>query len=408
MGSIVSTRSIVLFVGAGASRPYGVPTANAIAHRIVGDVLGSSGGKLLRGIDDVYNNPLRHVLKSFLVSTFPAIGEYEAGRPAITDILSIVDYSIATETILPIDLDDGSVFDMHEVRRALEHCVMEIIASAQEKAVTINANAMSTTQAPSSQGNILAVDTLRQLATNINAWTESRTGTFTLISTNYDTIIDRVVYDVESEEADHQFPHTDVGTTFRVRYSEQGTLIPRNTNASKRLFKLHGSLNWLKCPACENLYIASVDENLTKFVENTYGVEALNDCHCGHAPLRPLIISPSYVRDVRDTALREIWRSAQESLRMADVWIFVGYSLPAEDVAIRSMIARARMSRNSSTGGRRIHVYDIVPSTDNSMSDVEARYKVLLEGNNTALTYHSGGLEEFLNDMRNGFDALCK
>ncbi|MBU3700099.1 MAG: hypothetical protein FGM33_08845 [Candidatus Kapabacteria bacterium] len=385
---LMSPTTITLFVGAGASRYFGVPTANAIAHQIVDDVLASSSGTLLRGIKDVYEEPLRELLRKFLLRTFPAIKSHTTERPSITDILSIVDYAIATDTNLPFDLNDGSVFDMHEVRRALEHCIMKIIDRPQKEA--------------------RIKSTLTDMKRNVKAWTEKDQHEFTLISTNYDTIMDRVMYDVQSEFKEDQRASADLGTSFRLRFGIKGRLISRNAEAPKRLYKLHGSLNWLMCPACENIYIASVDENLTKYVGNTYGVSELNDCHCGHAPLRPLIISPSYVRDVRATALREIWRSAQEALRTSGVWIFVGYSLPAEDVAIRSMIARARMSISGLKGKRKVHVYDVSQGRDGNAPEVEARYRIFLQSDDTEITYHNGGMEEFLDDIRNGFDTILK
>jgi len=58
-----------------------------------------------------------------------------------------------------------------------------------------------------------------------------------------------------------------------------------------------------------------------------------------------MIVAPSFVRTVRDPILLEIWRNALETLRQADEWIIVGYSLPPEDVAIRSMLLRAFQGR---------------------------------------------------------------
>jgi hypothetical protein len=60
-----------------------------------------------------------------------------------------------------------------------------------------------------------------------------------------------------------------------------------------------------------------------------------------------MIIAPSYVRDVRDPVLLGIWRSALESLRQAARWIIIGYSLPPEDLAIRSMLVRAYQGRDA-------------------------------------------------------------
>ena len=59
-----------------------------------------------------------------------------------------------------------------------------------------------------------------------------------------------------------------------------------------------------------------------------------------------MIVSPSFVRDVRDPILLEIWRNALGALRRAERWFIVCYSLPPEDVAIRSMLLRAYTGRD--------------------------------------------------------------
>ncbi len=69
-----------------------------------------------------------------------------------------------------------------------------------------------------------------------------------------------------------------------------------------------------------------------------------NVCWCG-ARLRSLLVTPSVVRDIRDANLLGIWQAALEDLRRADSWTFIGYSLPSEDIAIRSVLLRAMHSR---------------------------------------------------------------
>ena len=59
------------------------------------------------------------------------------------------------------------------------------------------------------------------------------------------------------------------------------------------------------------------------------------------------MVTPSRVRDIRDSTLLEIWRQAIEFLRTADQWVFAGYSFPREDVAIRSLILRAARGRDA-------------------------------------------------------------
>jgi hypothetical protein len=42
--------------------------------------------------------------------------------------------------------------------------------------------------------------------------------------------------------------------------------------------------------------------------------------------------------------LLEIWQTALEALREAETWYIIGYSLPPEDVAIRTILLRAYQS----------------------------------------------------------------
>jgi hypothetical protein len=51
------------------------------------------------------------------------------------------------------------------------------------------------------------------------------------------------------------------------------------------------------------------------------------------------------VRSIQDPDLQTIWRSALDAMRVADEWIIAGYSLPPEDIAIRSILLRAYHGR---------------------------------------------------------------
>jgi hypothetical protein len=57
------------------------------------------------------------------------------------------------------------------------------------------------------------------------------------------------------------------------------------------------------------------------------------------------IVAPSFVRSVRDANLRELWKNSLDVLRRSNEWVVVGYSLPPEDLAIRSLFVRAFQAR---------------------------------------------------------------
>jgi hypothetical protein len=149
-------------------------------------------------------------------------------------------------------------------------------------------------------------------------------------------------------------------------------------------YKLHGSLNWLRCDVCEHTYIN---------VDGPIGIRAFdekpgpfNSCHCGHFPLNLVLTAPSLVRDVRNVDLLSTWQAALEWLRSASEWIIIGYSFPQEDLTIRSMFIRAYRARS----GRKRPKITVVQK--NSTKEIQDRYKILFPDCNWIDT----GIEGFL------------
>src|SRR4030095_15350207 len=60
---------------------------------------------------------------------------------------------------------------------------------------------------------------------------------------------------------------------------------------------------------------------------------------CGR-PLRPLLVAPSHLKDYRNPHLSQVWYEAQRVLRQADRVVFVGYSLPDDDVEVVYLLKR--------------------------------------------------------------------
>jgi hypothetical protein len=59
----------------------------------------------------------------------------------------------------------------------------------------------------------------------------------------------------------------------------------------------------------------------------------------GHGPdENPVVIFPSYIKQLFDPALQAIWGHAAKALDAAEKVTFVGYSLPSADVAVRALI----------------------------------------------------------------------
>jgi hypothetical protein len=160
-------------------------------------------------------------------------------------------------------------------------------------------------------------------------------GPLTIVTTNYDVSVETPLF---AEVGVSRVPAA-IDFGFDWRDPSTGTLHPRPTKPSVAFFKLHGSLNWLRCDLCGQLYVNPLEA--IAYLSFSDRQAWANTCECGWWPLRHLIVAPSTVRDVRDTHLLNVWRSATEALRTAREWFIVGYSLPDEDLAIRSMLLRA-------------------------------------------------------------------
>jgi hypothetical protein len=124
-----------------------------------------------------------------------------------------------------------------------------------------------------------------------------------------------------------------------------------------------------------------------------------NVCWC-EGLLRSLLVTPSVVRDVRDANLLGIWKAALEDLRMADEWIFVGYSLPAEDISIRSLLLRAWHARRRTRLRVKVVQFERNAADDCTPSATFSRYRMFFPS--TALKetdYSRGGVQEFIDSL---------
>jgi hypothetical protein len=141
-------------------------------------------------------------------------------------------------------------------------------------------------------------------------------------------------------------------------------------------------LNWLKCDLCGYYYINPWGFIIQQAFKDELDVN--NTCVCSDdMKLKSVIVAPSYIRDVRDSNLLQIWKGALESIRTADEIIFMGYSLPAEDFGIKSILMRA-------LNGRRERPKVTVVVNDNNSK----QSYINIFG--PSVKYHSTGLQKYL------------
>ncbi len=165
----------------------------------------------------------------------------------------------------------------------------------------------------------------------------------TLISLNYDLIADNAMPRVAKSKgapvglADYG---CDIATDAYRQMQTFGTLL-----------KPHGSLNWVYCPNCHRLDIGLAGSGfhtmkmLNAFYPNPISLDheyaqrgtTCRDCR---ARVRPVLITPTHLKDYRNPHIARVWYEAGRVLRQATRAIFVGYSMPDDDVAVVYLFKR--------------------------------------------------------------------
>ena len=149
------------------------------------------------------------------------------------------------------------------------------------------------------------------------------------ISTNYDVVIDdalgwQINYGVEF--------------TGLRNFGGEGTV----AGAAVPLYKLHGSLNWLYCPVCNNLNSYESKAVLSLMTEN----KPINRCGRCTSVMSPVIVPPTFYKDMLRVFLSSIWNKTENALRDVDHIIFCGYSLPDADMHIKYLLKRMQTNKN--------------------------------------------------------------
>jgi hypothetical protein len=339
---IRSGESVAFFLGAGASAPFGYPTTAEILPRMVERL--ENGGALFHD-NGKGASTKRGRLRTCIETLLP--GAFKVKRlPLITDVLSLLDHLILED--LSIGPSDSTV-QLQEWRRLVEEAVLVLISEG---------NDTSTGQ-----------DLLQRLEQWLDTWTKGEPGSVSVVTTNYDIAIEYELYG--GQDTAKVADRWDFGMSWRDPLS--GRIFTRAESPRYRYYKLHGSTNWLRCARCEHVYV-NPDGQITW---NAFATEPTpgNTCHCGHTPLRTVIVAPSTVRDIRISALRQVWSSALESLRTSHHWIIVGYSLPGEDIGIRSILMRARAGWDGKGNGPRVTLI-LRPNSPNNEATAD-RYRAL-------------------------------
>lgn len=366
-----------VFLGAGASKPFGYPLTNELLPRIFAAI---DRGVLFRHANSPAENQAdREWFATALRRFFPGLGDLW-GRDAlpaqpgvgVTDLLTQID-----RAILHSESRAGlAPEELVRLRQLTERAVYEAILHDNDRR-----------KAPQ-----------RAVLDRFFAWLRPQESEAALVTTNYDAAVDQRIFR-HLGQTDQRRSAERIGSAvdfgFPWRTVSEGTLVPRPAAPKWTLLKLHGSVNWLRCSVCGQIYVNPKGAIGAKAFK--YGHDTWSECHCNDwAKLRLHLVTPSFVRQTNDAHLLGIWQAALETLRTAERWVIVGFSLPAEDVAIRALFLRAWDGHVLKRKPRVVAVQYVAPGKEMSPSQQLTRdtYRAFFPENR--LTYLTSGLEGFL------------
>jgi NAD-dependent SIR2 family protein deacetylase len=168
------------------------------------------------------------------------------------------------------------------------------------------------------------------------------------ITTNYDVLIDEAISNIKNFKIDYGFDFSNLNSP--------------DSNRRVILYKLHGSLNWLYCPACNEILHTGSSKPILQMIDNRGAI----DCQRCQSIMLPVIIPPTFYKDMSNVYLNTVWNKAELTLREVDRLIFCGYSFPDADMHIKYLIKRIQTNRLSTSSldfivinhhqGKNIHI----------------------------------------------------
>jgi len=153
-----------------------------------------------------------------------------------------------------------------------------------------------------------------------------------IITTNYDLLAEFAVL-LEKAQASLPFEYTSLSASS----SHPNAIYAENEIP---LFKLHGSLNWHTAEGQANIIVDDriVNVNLGQGNSAMLPISVKNN-HI--APDTTLIVPPTFLKPDLPDALKDSWAGAAKALKSAEVIVFIGYSFPSSDIEMKYFLAKS-------------------------------------------------------------------
>lgn len=320
---------VVLVVGAGFAKNAGLPLASEFTKRLLNlDGLRDSGPSASQAA----------FLREFVDKTFnDGSATPDDKWPELEDIFTLVDQSANSGHHLgPL----YSAADLRVVRRAM---IVRIVRMLQ--------------QAYNRQLKRRDADS-KLLNTLFDGFKLDNTA---VLSMNWDMVFERGI------ELRQEVRNIEYGCNATPTLLKDDVLRGRRSadlgTRTLHLLKPHGSINWLYCDACRELFwVPSADTERvaqTLFQERDWRAvfgpsykgsmpKSIKPCcpHCRSQSLGTRIATFSYRKALDFPMHAATWRTAEAHLKTAIHWVFFGYSMPPADFEFKYLLKRVQLTEN--------------------------------------------------------------
>ena len=152
-----------------------------------------------------------------------------------------------------------------------------------------------------------------------------------IIIFNYDLIIERAIHQNGSFNKKSYLIHP-------YKIQKNKSWIESNGTFDIELYKLHGSINWVKCNECDSILV--LDEVI--FRANKFNYNYIKSITCPRCyikgSLKRLIMPPVQSKNYNEYPFRYLWRRAARKIKGIGRIASLGYSLPNTDYYTRSLL----------------------------------------------------------------------
>lgn len=321
--------TVVYFLGAGASA--------SVAQSVV------VTSNLLRFVLDddssVYDATALSEARTFVDFLTTGDGNRAVAGPRIDDVLSLVDLALARRSALGLE---WPVERLRDVRRALLAVTFQCIETHVQGKSTRN-------------------DALTELVRSIVAAGDRAI----VVTLNWDCLVEEAVFFLRKNRTLQSISY---GLPCHDAYGKHIEPLPKAT----MILKPHGSISWNHCALCMGLFVGIPRSKTLSHVDTCPA--------CGKkAVLQPVVVAPTLLDWPEPVFLEQLWLSAEEAIVSCDRLVFIGYSLPTQDVHVRLHIVRA-LARRAALGRRPLTVEVIAKGESRraTMTQEESRYRSLL------------------------------